>query len=287
MANTCEKPATIASTRRCEYHSCDFTFDELVASLPAVTATEHDVIPSNEDVTAEIAEAVAGPRTQWDQFFATNSKGSYKPRNYIYEEFFEHLQVPAQYFVEVGCGVGDTLYPLMNRLPGLSSGEYEYLATDFAENALETLRLHPLYDNGLRIRTACWDITLPFPTASIPPRTDVVLCIFALSALKPAEHIQAMFHMKQLLTTNGKILLRDYGIYDHTYFRHTTRLEENCFMRKDRTIAYYFTLAYIETLAAQVGLEVMELSYCSVYSRNRKLGTTMRRNFIHCVLKVP
>ena len=225
---------------------------------------------------------------QWDQFFAANSKGSYKPRNYIYEEFFQHLQCPAQYFVEVGCGVGDTLYPLMSRLPGLPSGlEYEYLATDFAENALDTLRLHPLYDNGLRMRTECWDITLPFPASSIPPKTDVVLCIFALSALKPTEHIQAMLNMKQLLKTNGKILLRDYAIYDHTYFRHTTRLGENCFMRKDRTIAYYFTLAYVESLALNVGLEVSELSYASVFSRNRKLGTTMRRNFIHCVLKVP
>ena len=84
---------------------------------------------------------------------------------------------------------------------------------------------------------------------------------------------------------SGVILFRDYGVCDMTMYRHHTRHSERLFVRSDGTLAYYFDLDYLRSIAAAAELRVEELEYATVRLQNRKTGQVMRRVFVHAVLR--
>lgn len=171
---------------------------------------------------------------------------------------------------------------------------------------------------------AVWDVTTPF-TSSVPgfrgadPSAlfDGLLCVFVLSAVPPAGHVQALRHMRACLRPGGVVLFRDYAEADMTMFRHRVRLGERLFLRQGQrtgkgqingegqeggegTLVYYFSEAYLRALAAEAGLWVEELQYATVINRNRKASNgqgpeggaaasakEMKRVFLHGVFSVP
>lgn len=83
----------------------------------------------------------------------------------------------------MGCGVGNTLYPLLEEIPGARG-----YACDFSATAVECLKQHPAYDAA---RVTAWeaDITdaggLCGPSRAPVGAVDYCTLIFVLSALAP------------------------------------------------------------------------------------------------------
>ncbi len=63
--------------------------------------------------------------------------------------------------LEVGCGVGNMLYPLLE-----DNAELKVHCCDFSERAVEMVRSHPRYDPQ-RVNAFVFDLTSPEPPS--PP----------------------------------------------------------------------------------------------------------------------
>lgn len=202
----------------------------------------------------------------------------FKPRTYLAVEFKAYLSCSTR-ALEVGCGHGCSVFPLVKSFPGM-----HFMATDYCDNALDILCTHPEYSPD-RMQVTPWDATLPPPTSLACFAADVVLCVFALSAITPEQHVSCITHMSSLISDGGVVLFRDYGIADMTMYRHKRCLKHMLFERSDGTLAYYFTLEYLQSLADACGMSVVELEYATVLTRNRKSGLSCRRVFVHAVLR--
>ncbi len=290
-----------------QYHCHDFDFNSHVESLKASHLLEQlpEIVPlvgeliQRKDAAESSASVEEGEQASWNQFFQHHSTGQiYKPRRYILPEFNHYLSLPhVRCLVEVGCGYGCTMLPILQSLVPLCTS-LRYIATDYSREALAILQANPACQSfSSHIVTAQWDIaSSPFPALVLPDpiSTDLILCIFTLSAVPPSQHLRALLHLKQLLLAPPRsderkkyLLFRDYGVYDFSMLeKHVIRHEEFFFRRLDGTICYYFSLEYLQKLAEEAGFEVLELSYATVVNHNRKTGEKLHRVFVHAVLAV-
>ncbi|KAM3863941.1 serine/threonine-protein kinase tousled-like 2 [Diretmus argenteus] len=149
--------------------------------------------------------------------------------------------------LEVGCGVGNTVFPILktNNDPGL----FVYCC-DFSSTAVELVKTNPEYDPG-RCFAFVHDLSdveanYPVPNGSL----DVVVLIFVLSALHPDKMQASISRLARLLKPGGVMLLRDYGRYDMAQlrFKKGRCLSENFYVRGDGTRVYFFTQAMMEEL---------------------------------------
>eukprot|EP00795_Rhopilema_esculentum_P013916 gene13916-4868_t len=143
-------------------------------------------------------------------------------------------------FFEVGCGVGNTVFPV---LQANSDGGIFVYCCDFAQSAVDLVKQHPDYDNK-RCHAFLCDVAaenpqFPFPKESL----DVIVLIFVLSAIAPNKMQRVINNLSELLKPGGKILFRDYGRFDMAQlrFKKGRCLEENFYVRGDGTRVYFFT----------------------------------------------
>jgi methylase of polypeptide subunit release factors len=74
----------------------------------------------------------------WDKFYNRNTVNFFKDRHWIMLEFHEigaNSDEPCSLF-EVGCGVGNTFFPLLEKFPNLS-----VYAVDFAPKAIDFIKV--------------------------------------------------------------------------------------------------------------------------------------------------
>ena len=114
----------------------------------------------------------------WDQFYKRNTSNFFKDRHWTLREFDINLNESTKLF-EVGCGVGNFLFPLLGEIPNL----YIY-ACDFSSTAIDLLRQNSNYDPE-RIQSFVCDLTddneIPIAENSV----DFCSMIFVLSAIHP------------------------------------------------------------------------------------------------------
>ncbi|GAA6041671.1 hypothetical protein JCM8097_003075 [Rhodosporidiobolus ruineniae] len=127
--------------------------------------------------------------------------------------------------LEVGCGTGAFVYPLLERYPGA-----RFVAFDFARKAVELTKAHPRYDPS-HIHSFDHDLTVPReelhtklgtpPPEFGPPlhSFDIVSFIFVLSAIAPRSHARAVETVVSLLAPGGSLLFRDYALHDAAQLR--------------------------------------------------------------------
>jgi tRNAThr (cytosine32-N3)-methyltransferase len=122
--------------------------------------------------------------------------------------------------LEVGCGAGNTVFPLLeiNQNPQL-----EIYACDYSSEAVSVVKNNPLYANHSfgECKASVWDLTSTTPDGQpnlpegiAPHSLDIIVLIFVLSALHPDEWRKAIGNVKHLLKKGGLVLVRDYGRYD-------------------------------------------------------------------------
>ncbi|KAK2080108.1 hypothetical protein QBZ16_002504 [Prototheca wickerhamii] len=101
--------------------------------------------------------------------------------------------------VEVGCGVGNTLFPLAELNPAA-----RVHGCDFAASAIDVVRRHPSY--GGRITAHVADITRERLQPEVAPGSMAVATLFfVLSALSPETMPQALENLKPSLAPGGMV----------------------------------------------------------------------------------
>ncbi len=84
--------------------------------------------------------------------------------------------------LQVGCGVGNTVYPLSELNPSAT-----IYCCDFAPTAVEIVKQHPQHSCG-RVHAFVADITCDDLAASVPPGSvDACTMVFVLSAISPGK----------------------------------------------------------------------------------------------------
>ncbi|KAH9066798.1 S-adenosyl-L-methionine-dependent methyltransferase [Lactarius vividus] len=211
----------------------------------------------------------AKPAKHWDNFYKTNASNFFKNRKWLHLEFPElvaaaelsvrlsirpslqydrdvrPMQVGPRTVVEVGCGAGNAIFPLLeqNRNP-----ELRIHAFDYSSHAIKLVQHNTLYTSPPcgSISASVWDLSSASPPPDLAPRSaDILVLVFVLSALHPSEWPQAISNIAQILKPGGLVLMRDYGRYDLTQlrFRAGRLLDDNFYIRGDGTRVYFFELA--------------------------------------------
>ncbi|KAH7702457.1 Methyltransferase-like protein [Aphelenchoides avenae] len=166
----------------------------------------------DEEVPMLIHEADA----KWEEFYSTHTNRFFMDRKWIAREFPELLEGTSGdgpiRALDVGCGVGNTTFPLLQSNPRL----YMH-SCDFSATAIDILRGNELFD-AQRCDPFVWDITIE--TDHIEPGSlDYVLCIYVLSAIPPEKQQTAVRNLVRLLKPGGMLLVKDYGRHDLTQLR--------------------------------------------------------------------
>lgn len=177
----------------------------------------------------------------WDEFYRRNGDRFFRDRHYFEREFPSLLRAAS--LLEVGCGVGNSLLPLL----ALNRDCTAY-ACDFSPAAIELLRAAPAYAAaGPRVHAFVADVTRDALSATIPPRSlDAASMVFVLSALSPGTMRAALLNVASVLRVGGRVLFRDYARGDVAQDRLAARgkrqqIDDAFFVRGDGTRAFYFT----------------------------------------------
>lgn len=227
-------------------------------------------------------------KKHWDLFYKRNETRFFKDRRWTLREFEELLPDDMEsrgnevkFLFEVGCGVGNFIFPLIEDGCNL----YMY-ACDFSPRAIDFVKQNNLYDET-RVKAFVCDITTNSVHEYIEPESlDYVTLIFVLSAIHPNKHLQVIHNLAKLLKPGGKVLFRDYGLYDMAQLRFKPghKIEENFYMRQDGTRSYYFSVNEISDLFGKCGFNVVKNEYIHRRTINAKENIDVPRIFVQSTL---
>jgi methyltransferase-like protein 6 len=144
----------------------------------------------------------------WHEFYKRNKTNFYKDRHYLHVVFPELAPdyprcdtTSTVRMLEVGCGVGNAVIPLLEIHPRLA-----VVAVDFAKSAIELLSAHPFTEAGRLFPSVCDVVNneLPVEDGSL----DVVLCMFVLSAIVPEVSKNAARTTSMVMNVCLRVLYR-------------------------------------------------------------------------------
>ncbi|XP_067459651.1 mRNA N(3)-methylcytidine methyltransferase METTL8 isoform X2 [Thunnus thynnus] len=159
--------------------------------------------------------------------------------------------------LEVGCGVGNSVFPIVNSIK--ETGAFLYCC-DFSSRAIQLVKDHPDYDDSVChafVHDICEEMaSFPFPPQSL----DVIMAVFVLSSIHPERMQGVVNRLSTYLKQGGTFLFRDYGRYDFSQlrFKKGRCLSENFYTRGDGTCVYFFTKEEVHDLFSKAGLEEIQ-----------------------------
>lgn len=170
-------------------------------------------------------------KKHWDIFYKRNETRFFKDRHWTTREFKELVDIrDDQTLLEVGCGTGNFIYPLL-----AEDTSFFIYACDFSPRAIELVKSNSLYDES-RVKAFVCDITTEELEKYVDD-VDIITLIFVLSAIHPDNFDKVIRTLYSVLKANGVILFRDYGLYDMTQLRFKPghKISDNFYMRQDGT----------------------------------------------------
>lgn len=187
---------------------------------------------------------------------------------------------------EVGCGVGNTVFPILQS--NINPNLFIYCC-DFAESAIELVKEHKLYDTS-RCHAFVCDAAGENPEFPFSPNSlDFVVLIFVLSAIHPDRMLLTLKRLSALLKPGGMLLFRDYGRYDMAQLRFKPGrcLSENFYVRGDGTRCYFFTQDEIDDMLVKSGLVKVQNIIDRRLQVNRGRQIKMYRVWVQCKYQKP
>lgn len=256
----------------------------------------------------------------WNLFYQQHKTNFFKDRHYLDKAFPDEFgsthgnSTPEhRTLVEVGCGVGNTLLPLLeddnhddndetdtatehvDNHPGRSKIQWTVHGLDLSQTAIEWLQKDERFARAAENhRAMAYVYDISEPPSSLPPAlhevADVTTLLFCLSAIPPGPRMKqaAMNVAATLRPKTGVLIFRDYGRYDQAQMKLGTSrnkqrhdYDDNFYRKGDGTKCYYFTVDDVRTLFERdCGLELLELNYVRRTYRNRAQDQVRRRVWV-------
>jgi SAM-dependent methyltransferase len=223
----------------------------------------------------------------WDNFYTQHQTKFFKDRHYLHKAFphefgilyqnhdtinsnqvdpNENMHHDRLTVIEIGCGVGNTVLPLLELHPWITIDsqssnfkthkkllqvwglDFSSIAIDLLKQDERFLQANQQYHHP-RAHAAVWDITQHYPQeidSRLHQAADISMLLFCFSAIAPSKMVQAAKHVADTLKPGGVLIFRDYGRYDEAQIKLGTsrrkRLGDNYYVKHDLTRVYYFDL---------------------------------------------
>lgn len=243
-------------------------------------------------------------KKNWDLFYKRNGDRFFKNRYWTrheFQELFREKSVESnestsgdiRYLLEVGCGCGDFVLPLLETTEQLcgelkESRDLFIYCCDISNKAIEILKSKPLYkeNNPKRIKAFTADVTLDrerLLTEIEGHSMDIVSLIFVLSALDPKYMKQALENLYLLLKSGtGLVLFRDYAIYDRAMLRfgENSKICDQFYVRQDGTRAYFFSKEQLVSLFESCNFQCQSIDYVRRETINNASKARFSRIFV-------
>ncbi|MFH4981962.1 hypothetical protein AB6A40_008671 [Gnathostoma spinigerum] len=195
--------------------------------------------------------------SQWDLFYSKHETKFFMDRNWLLNEFPElditqHNDDSMIRILEVGCGVGNTVFPL---LEAAKPGRLFINCCDYSPVAVSIVKSNRKYSDD-SCHAFLWDISGEMTNEIPEDSLDYILCIYVLSALPPDKHSVAVKNLARLLKPGGALLFKDYGVHDLTQlrFKKNRYIDENFYRRGDGTLVYFFTQSELDKIFTEAKL---------------------------------
>ncbi|PKI82453.1 hypothetical protein MVES1_003462 [Malassezia vespertilionis] len=252
----------------------------------------------------------------WDKFYKAHEDRFFRDRHWTDREFAslraadgeegieQALGQGAQgaqdapVLLEVGCGVGNTIYPLLEKNAALKA-----YACDFSPRAVAMVKEHGAYTPE-RVHAFVYDLVREKGTLRAhlatrrgwPPVSTLSL-IFVLSAIPPHEHAAVLAALVDAVPVGATLVFRDYARCDIAQLRFHTRKDAqwaepsllstdyDWYRRGDETMAYFFTKDEVERLMHSTGRLAGTVEEVVKTNTNRRTGVLMERRFIQAQLR--
>ena len=243
-----------------------------------------EIIKENNENVESLEEFLDIQNKNWEKFYKFNKTNFFKDRHYILEEFNELKNDKREKItlLDMGCGVGNSFYPLIVRVPNLYINAF-----DFSKRAINMSKTHPLYEKE-KHRINVYDLDLV--KDDIPNKNnDYGILMFVLSAIKPEEHEKVVEKISKVINKGGILYFRDYARYDMAQIRFAKRKKnkvgDNLYMRKDKTLSYFFDKNEIESLFKKYGFSIVNSNLICRLIENRKEKKKMHRLWLQIKFK--
>ncbi|URE41649.1 Methyltransferase domain [Musa troglodytarum] len=199
----------------------------------------------------------------WDDFYKRHQGKFFKDRHYLEKDWGRYFapsgengqaSLDPKVVLEVGCGVGNTLFPLLAAFPNVFIH-----ACDFSPRAVAFVM-----ENGAsvsdRLNAFICDVTKDDLSKIIMPSSvDVVTMIFMLSAVSPMNMPAVLQNVRTILKPSGFVLFRDYALGDFA----------QC--------SFYFSEDTLSSLFERNGFNTLDISVCCTQIVNRSRDVAMDR----------
>ena len=225
----------------------------------------------------------------WDTFYKHNESKFFKDRHYLPDEF-ELTELGSDssrpfHVVDMGCGVGNALLPMLHHFPNMTASGFDCSAT-----AINLLTDRLSAENlTARCSARAGDMTdRSTDYSEFYGKADFVLLLFVMSAISP-EHYEYITNLASLiLKPGGYVLFRDYGKYDMAQLRFEAaakrqgnRLGDGFYVRGDGTRAKFFSQEEIRSVwESKQDFNTGELVMHNKLFTNRKTQVEMKRIWI-------
>ncbi|KAL6659902.1 hypothetical protein ACP70R_002024 [Stipagrostis hirtigluma subsp. patula] len=199
----------------------------------------------------------------------------FKDRHYLDKEWGKYFEVrdgEKMVVLEVGCGAGNTIFPLLSTYPDIFVH-----ACDFSPRAVDLVKKHKDFRPD-RINAFVCDITSEQLTENMEPSSADIVTMLA-----PDKMPLVLQNVRNILKHGGRVLFRDYAYGDLAQERLMSKgqqTSENFYVRGDGTRAYYFSNEYLLDLFSNCGFTLEEICVHNKQVENRSLELVMNRNWI-------
>ncbi|XP_074334657.1 tRNA N(3)-methylcytidine methyltransferase trm141 isoform X2 [Apium graveolens] len=238
--------------------------------------------PSNEITPFWREKYEREAKKYWDNFYKRHQDRFFKDRHYLDKEWGQYFSGAGNKVVlEVGCGAGNTIFPLVATYPDIF-----VQACDFSPRAVELVKMHKDFTET-RVNAFVCDLTAEDLSKHVSPASvDIVTMIFVLSAVSPEKMSKVLHNIKKVLKPNGFVLFRDYAAGDLAQERLASKdqkISENFYVRGDGTRAFYFSEEFLGNLVKENGFDTKEHSLCCKQVENRSRELVMNRRWVQAV----
>ncbi|KAK4274560.1 hypothetical protein QN277_017761 [Acacia crassicarpa] len=221
----------------------------------------------------------------WDWFYRRHQDRFFKDRHYLDKEWGSYFSgAERQVILEVGCGAGNTIFPLIESYPDA----FVY-ACDFSPQAIKLVKAHKEFEES-RVCAFVSDLTSDDLCKQISPSSvDIVTMIFMLSAVSPEKMHQVLQNIRRVIKPSGYLLFRDYATGDLAQERFSgkdQKISDNFYVRGDGTRAYYFSNEFLTNLFKENGFDAEELGVCCKQVENRSRELVMNRRWVQAVFRI-